>query len=101
VPRQMFPEVLRLIARLRAPCGSMSGAAIGNDAYDAEGVRLDRWKSANFSAPAPAIKRHQTLAAPEARSFCMTGTKRAPVLASELCSLWGLTLRKSRMTIAD
>jgi hypothetical protein len=97
----MFQEVLRLIARLRAPCGGISGAAIGNDAHDGGGARLDRWKSANFSAPAPAIKRHQTLAAPKARSFCMTGAKRAPVLAPELCSLWGLTLRKSRMTIDD
>jgi hypothetical protein len=33
----MFQEVLRLNARLRAPCGSMSGAAIGNGAHDGEG----------------------------------------------------------------
>ena len=44
---------------------------------------------------------HQTLVALEARSVCMPGAKKAPVLAPELCSLWGLTPRESRMTIAD
>ena len=101
MPRQMFPEVLRPDRTIARAVRQHERAAIGNDAHDGGGSGLDRWKSASFSARAPAIKRHQTLAAPEARSFCMTGAKRAPVLASELCSLWGLTLRKSRMTIAD
>jgi hypothetical protein len=64
-------------------------------------TRLGAWEFGvgRFTAE----EQHQLLVVLEPHSAGMSAVdaKRAPVLAAELCSLWGLTPRNSRETIAD
>src|SRR5271154_1332352 len=68
VSRQMFAEILMLIAQLRAPCASMSSAGSGDAPAMTAEVRPGASKATHFSASVQSTSWFARLLARDARS---------------------------------